>query len=39
MLVIVLYFNWYDYLWGGSYMIPVGRDEILSRFAEILAVF
>ena len=23
---------------GGDYMIPVGRDEILSRFAGILAV-
>ena len=22
---------------GGDYMIPVGRDEILSRFAEILS--
>ena len=23
---------------GGDYMIPVGRDKILSRFAVILAV-
>ena len=24
--------------WGGDYMIPVSRDEFLSRFAGIRAV-
>ena len=28
----------YGYFLGGDYMIPVSRDEILSRFAGILAV-